>query len=976
MKNYILFLFTILVIISSCKDEQRINVPFLEIKPEEKIINMPIEGGSWDVTVHSNLDIIQIVSQDVGGYSWCTYSLGMTASNIHVFNINVAKNDGIGVRQADFILKGNGVKNDTIHIRQLGTEPAIFTNITSKYLTNESQEFNIEITSNVDYKQVISSDWLQLKSTQGTRNEMITNSFTYTVSANDGFAVRRDTIFIESSSLQVKVSVEQKGADIDDVIPEDVKVKVESVKRTQGNCFQESTGVYAESKTIDGDLGTAYASANSSNNENIIMEYSLASSQNVDYILIYPMKGSNDLNKLTTGTIRYKKSKQDIGWIECGDFKSEDKTAIVRIDVNLNEVSDFQLELKRSGPNKNNNVNFAEFECYQLAEGKDFDLFKDAEYFEDNVFSKLKSTTTIEDIKNMTHPMVRAVARELLNGTYSTEFRSRNYKSCKNPQIVGTELTIGKRSICDNPTGIFFEKGKKYIIFVGNELGNDKMKLYIKDWSVYGGSSQTVSLISGLNIVETTTQGNGYIQYWTETNLEIPKSVNVHICYGIELGFWDVRQHDNDDWKRILKNAVDCVAKENIENAMFDACGELVQLVNKLDAFNTYCPNDIVSVMNKHDELMAIEYTMMGLYKYNAVPKNRILGVRSFEGSPNWNGTQANIPNREETMLTVAGFLRDLWVYGHEFGHGNQINQMRGGGWGEVSNNIYAGYIQYSMNNELRLEHEAIDRRGYGNEKVIGDRFNGYLNDALVSGVDYLKYQGEWEYQNGEKYHGADPFTTLCPLWQLSLLFEFTQGNSHLYRKDFWADVHWAAIQNVEGTDYENFGQRHVNFMKRSMKAANMNMTKFFENIGLLRELDFPAAAYGNPDHILITKAMVDDVKEYAKQFPNPQPETLEMNYISGNTVEIYRQQLPMSGIYGKGITNGEEIPNTKIVSHLVWKNVVAYETIDANGKMIEVCIAGTGSESNTTTLIRYPEGSTGIRAVSWDGKREMVYGE
>lgn len=980
MKNYILSLFTTLVVISSCEDKQGVNAPFLEIKSEEKIINMAIEGGSCDIKVHSNLDIIQIVPQDVGGYSWCTYSLGMTASNVHVLNINVAKNDGIGVRQSDFILKGNGVENDTIHIRQLGTEPAILANVTSKYLTKDSQEFNIEITSNVDYKQVTSSDWLQLKSANETRSEIVTNSFTYIATANDGFAMRRDTIVIfpesETSTLKVKIPVEQKGADIDDVMPMDTKIKIERVKRIRGNCYQEATGNYLETKTIDGDYLTGYASANSKENENIMMEYSLAEPKRVDYILIHPFPGVNDLNKLTTGTIRYKKNQQDSEWTECGTFESQDKTAIVRVDVNLDEVGYLQLELKRSGTNQNNNVNFAEFECYQKAEGGDFDLTKDAEFFADNVFSKLKETTKLEDIQKITHPMVRSIAKELLNGTYSTEFRSRVYKSCKDPNIVGSELTIGRRSIYDNPTGIYFEKNKKYFVFVGDELGTDKLNLHIRDWRE-GGGNQTLALVSGINLIQPKNDGNGYIQYWTETELDIPKAVNVHICYGIELGFWDIRQYDNEDWKRIIKNAAEIVTKENIQTAMFDVCGELVQLVNTLDAFNTYCPNDIVSVMVKHDELMKIEYETMGLYKYNVVPKNRIHGVRSWGGNPNWNGTHANIPNRERTMLTVDGFLEDLWVYAHEFGHGNQVRQMKGGGWGEVTNNLYAVKVQFLMNNtSLRLEHEAIDRKGYGNEKVVGDRFNGYLNDAIVSHIDYLKHQGEWAYQNGEKYHGADPFTTLCPLWQLSLLFEFTKGNPDIYRPDFYADVHWDAIQNEEGTDYENFGQRYVNFMKRSMKAANMNLTKFFENIGLLRELDFPAAAYGDPDHILITGTMVDEVKNYAKQFPNPQPETLEMNYISGNTVEIYRQRLPMSGTYGEGVTDGESVPNTKIIAHSVWKNVVAYETIDDNGKLIEVCISGTGSASNTSTLVRYPEGATGIRAVSWDGTRKMVYGK
>ena len=52
-------------------------------------------------------------------------------------------------------------------------------------------------------------------------------------------------------------------------------------------------------------------------------------------------------------------------------------------------------------------VALAEFECYQKAEGTDFDLAADAVYFEDNVFSQLKPTTTQADIVKITHPIIR-----------------------------------------------------------------------------------------------------------------------------------------------------------------------------------------------------------------------------------------------------------------------------------------------------------------------------------------------------------------------------------------------------------------------------------------------------------------------------------------------------------------------------------------------------------------------------------------
>lgn len=964
-----LFLYILIFVFSafSCNDGENIyETPFMEIQMNSNVINIPIEGSKEQIKIMSNVNDLQIIPLETDGYSWCKTSLGITASNIYLLDIEVSNNNSVSIRNADFLLHATGVENDTIHVVQLGTEPVIITNITSKYLTKEKQEFTLEITSNVEYNQTTSSDWLKLKSIS-PRNEMIKNSYTYSVTTNPDFSTRRDTIIItpkdETSTLRIEIPIEQEGADVDDVIPQDIKVSVKSVIKTQGNQY----GNQNPQNTIDGNLTTVYSSAKDTSLKPIILEYTLTEANSrVDYILLHQNPNVQPQNKLTKGKLWYQKE-DETGWTSCGSFNVE-STSIVRIDINLMQVSKIKLQLERSDVAPNN-VSFAEFECYEIAEGGDFDLESDAKYFEDNVFSKLKTTTTSEDIKQITHPMVKAIAKELLNNTYSTEFRSRIYNSCKNPQIIGNELTIGRRSICDNPTGIFFKKDKKYIVFVGNEIQQDEVKLYIKDWRENGGQ-QTVSLKPGLNIVETSTDGAGYIQYWTEQDIDIPKTVNVHICYGIEIGFWDVRaDHNNEYWKQMLQKAVATVKKENIPNAMMDVCGKLVQLVNTVSAFNNYSPNDIKSVIDTFDELMTIEYTVMGAVKNNAVPKNRILGVRSWSGSPNWNGTCANFPNSEETMLNPVATKSNSWVFGHEFGHGNQVKQMNGAGWAEVTNNIYSQHCMYLMNNkQCRLEHTTFKRQGYNNA-VYGDRFNAYLNDALIKNKPYLTHEGILESDDKGEYFSSDPFTSLAPLWQLSLFYMFTEG-APWFKPDFWGDVHWAAIQNVENTEYSNHGQRYVDFMKRSMDAANMNLTDFFMKMGLLREINIKVGDYGSAKQIIITKEMVDNVKKYGAK--KTAPATTAINYISGNTVEIFRQRLVMSGTYNQGITDGDK---SKTISHSVWKNVVAFETYNSKNKMIEVCIAGTGCTDNSSTFVRYPDDATYIMAVSWDGKRELVYG-
>lgn len=101
---------------------------------------------------------------------------------------------------------------------------------------------------------------------------------------------------------------------------------------------------------------------------------------------------------------------------------------------------------------------------------------------------------------------------------------------------------------------------------------------------------------------------------------------------------------------------------------------------------------------------------------------------------------------------------------------------MKGAGWAEVTNNIYAQQAMYQMNNAAcRLEHTEFKRQGY-NDKVVADRFNAYLNDAIVKKKPYLTHEGGLvnDPEKGE-YYSADPFVSLAPLWQLSLFFMLTE---------------------------------------------------------------------------------------------------------------------------------------------------------------------------------------------------------
>ena len=56
---------------------------------------------------------------------------------------------------------------------------------------------------------------------------------------------------------------------------------------------------------------------------------------------------------------------------------------------------------------------------------------------------------------------------------------------------------------------------------------------------------------------------------------------------------------------------------------------------------------------------------------------------------------------------------------------------------------------------------------------------------------------------------------------------------------------------------------------------------------------------------------------------------------------------------------------------------VIPYLASEAQGDELKyAAIVGTDSPDLSETKVCYPEGSTRIEAVSWDGKRKLVYGE
>ncbi|MGL4854104.1 MAG: M60 family metallopeptidase, partial [Lentisphaeria bacterium] len=449
------------------------------------------------------------------------------------------------------------------------------------------------------------------------------------------------------------------------------------------------------------------------------------------------------------------------------------------------------------------------------------------------------------------------------------------------------------------------------------------------------------------------------------------KPIQMHIAGGKVNGYLDLsnKRHDNVYWSKLLRESV---------SPIMDMKGTRVQLAYATETLKRLCPERGPELLQVYDDIIRHQHEIMGLDKYKMVPKNRMFGRVMWKGFMHADGMGAAFnDNTMDSLANPDKVKGSSWGIAHEFGHVNQVRpNMKWVGTGEVTNNIFSAWTQYQLTpNNLRLEGE---RCGGYDGGVIGGRYNSFLVSGVVKGQEWLTQAGpdRWERFNGKDW-GGDHFVKLVPLWQLQLYFvvagkgELGKGKGRAnswYCPDFYADIYHRAITR-ENTGQESDSFYQLEFMRNACDVTKSNLSSFFESVGMLKVVDKYVDDY-RCAQLTITENDVMEFKRYARKYKQPASKVL--HYLSANSVETYRLRLPLQGSKGKGVElRGKNL----IVSGDFWKNVVAFETY-AGKELTRAVIVGTNFADLSKTQVPYPEGSTSVVAVGWDGKRLLVYGE
>ena len=750
---------------------------------------------------------------------------------------------------------------------------------------------------------------------------------------------------------------------------------------------------YDAKNALDGDASTIWHSDYSGSGTKFPVTFTVNLKEvgHVDYMRYIPrLDGSNgNWNEVD---LSYAPETNSSTFTKIGTYKLGGSSAVYDFIIPDGGVECGRVRFTiKSGAN--GFASAAEIEAYETDNTKALAFEK---YFEDDLYTVLKPGVTSSN--GIADADVKALVDNLLaDADGYKKFRVGEYEAYMTTSTLRNNLKISSQyNNYENPTGIYLKAGESCIV-VASGIGNHSVGLKIKNW-VANENSSAYSLKNGMNYITASTEGNVFVNYYTD-DFENAPNVKVHFVNAPVQGYWDQETMTNADWKAMLKG------RDSKDETIIITRSRHAQLAYPVWAYIQYCPENIDSLLTLYQQTQWALRDLMGLEKYGRQVKNRQLFYATDYGfmAAGGEGAYCNI-NSLGAIMTPDSKNFDFWGVGHEWGHNNQVTPgFKWSGCGETTNNIYASWAQLHFSGDksyLRLEDEGSGVGEYSGMR--GGRMQTYFEEGIRKGV-------AWQLQDGPDYHGATPeeksvtgydadgknigtvtttsrnydhFVKLVPFWQLNL-WGTMAGKC--------PDIIPMVIESIRkdanyGSKYNTNGKQQINWMKLACDSAQINLLPFFEKAGMLKPINAYIEDYSAGWNV-ISEDMITELKNYVREQGYP-AFTEEINYINGHNYHIYRDELALElpANYGDGcakMANG-----TVRVDHSKVKNAVAYETYNSVGGLLRITMYGLDAVINAKTgerrctYVLYPsnsdelENAAYIVAVGYDGTRKMIYGQ
>jgi hypothetical protein len=837
MKQYGLFVFlvsTFLSLVTSCKNEEENEISVFDINTTDLNHDLTKDQTSLIIPVSTNLppEAWTVNSNQ----PWCLVTKDFTSS-VKAVKIVVKANEEPEKREAD-ITVNSSINNYNIKIRQLGHGPAILVKEDLLSIDASGGELKITVTANVSYTvtKSPSSDWI----TEAPSLRGFTDKETaYLVAANPGYDSRTAVFtytYDKDSNVNTTCTVTQKAKDsnLSDVVIEGDK----KIKPTHG-IDSEHQPNYGIDKSIDGKADTHYHSIWYQNaNFPVILEYFFDGTENMDYILYHTRNGNGNFGELDVYATTI--NDQDYLLIGSYDFKMQNASSKIIFPQQLQKVTKIKFAVK-SGSGEF--VSCSEMEFYKKNTSKKLDE-QLLTVFKDLTCSELKDGVTNEQI-NILPGYFANIAFLLKNNTYNAwekEFRIQSYQAYSNPEEWSEKLMTKKYTNLDNPTGIYVEAGDSVIALVSDTHGQPLSIQCIGD-EQNGDYLQTATsgeirfLEPGVNKIGFSKRGMLFIMYNTDLTNTNAKPVKIHIPAGSGQvsGFFDLKTHaTNDKYKELIEKA---------KYKYFCVRGEKIMFYFHRDRVQQAVPYDILSAINLWDNLIGWQQELMGIEDVRPSQFNNHILAISPEGSYMWAsdyriGFVYTYLNNILLYNNVMASKDNAWGPAHEIGHVHQ-KAINWPGSTESSNNLFSNYILYKLGKYCSRGSEL----------------------SALATARCLNNEGWWN-MGSATHQNEDTELHMRMNWQL-----WNYYHRCGYKPDFWQTL-FKLLRNDRIIE-SNPGAAQLKFARLASRAANENLTEFFERWGFFIPVDATIEQYGTWNY-RVTETMIRETQSYMAQFPAP----------------------------------------------------------------------------------------------------------
>lgn len=707
--------------------------------------------------------------------------------------------------------------------------------------SKDAANVSISITTNLNvdnWEAKVTDKWL--------RATQFKNSLKISVDANIGSNRRTANVKVSSATKHYTITVTQYSAS-DIVIEEDIQVKPYAGKASEEETDPDRSIEHSFDNKFIADGGVPYHSKwGQSADFPVILEYYFEGNTDIDYFIYHTNSGNGTFGKFDV----YTQTKENTEYVHQGSYdfnmRNSPSIASLKTPVKATKVK-FEVHSGKNGYVSCDEMQFFKKNKKNTLEEQLLTVFTDI------TCSEIKPDVTQEQIEALPEFFIQT-ASALKDDSYNKwekEFRIREYCPYSSADEWADKLMTRKYGDLDNPTGIYVNEGDEVVVLVGDTHGQSISIQNIGEETSKGYAQTSVNgdiypLKEGVNKLTAKQTGMLFVMY--NTNIQNPDAqpIKIHIPLGggKVCGFFSLKEHQtNEKYKELIDKA---------DYKYFCVIGNAIILYFHHKQLKAAVPYDILSSIELWDNMIQWQQELMGIEDVYPKQMNNHIFAISPEGGYMWASE-----GRIGFVYTVLGDIlrksylmasRNSWGPAHEIGHVHQ-GAINWASTTEPSNNLFSNYTIYKFGQNCSRGTELAVPEYAANVKKATLVFRRCVENKAW--CDF-----------GTDYQGEDPEMHARMNWQL-----WNYYHRCGYNPQFFPTLFKLMRENRVST--QDPGENQMMYARMACRAANENLTDFFERWGFFVPISMKVNQYGTYNYI-VTDAMIKETKEFMKQFPAP----------------------------------------------------------------------------------------------------------